>query len=164
MEEKPILAKLIIQQCIQASLKIKEESAAIPAEFVKIGRGIVVYVCFMKNATLDTVDKMINTATSVRLSKTSDGKLVSVLDVPGSILVVPQATLGGKLKGKRMQYHGNIEKSSDLHLYESFVNGCRNLVEKHCENEAFVKSGIYGNLQVLQIDTNGPYTHTVEFT
>ena len=161
---KPIIAKVIIQQCLQASLKINEETSLDSAKYFKIGRGIVVYVCFMKDASSETVEKMINTVTMVKLSKTDDEKLVSILDLPGSILIVPQATLGGKLKGKRMQYHGNIEKSTGLTLYDAFVEGCKRTLHKSNGDEVTVESGIYGNLQVLDIKTNGPYTHTVEFT
>ena len=41
----------------------------------------------------------------------TDGKPKSVeSDDAKSILIIPQATLGGKLKGKQVQYHGNIAK------------------------------------------------------
>ena len=164
MAEKSVIAKVIIQQCLEASLKVAEETSSHPAKFLKIGRGIVVYVCFMKDASLDTVEKMITTVTQVRLSKTEEDKLVSVIDLPGSILIVPQATIGGKLKGKRMQYHGNINKADGLNLYKTFVEKCRSALQEHNEGKVVVESGIYGNLQVLSICTNGPYTHTIEFT
>jgi len=163
MGEKAVVAKVVIQQCLEASLKIAEEPCLHSSSIVKIGRGIVIYVCFMKDASSETVEKMINTVAFVKLSKTDDNKLVSVLDLPGSILIVPQATLGGKLKGKRMQYHGNIEKTVGLALYKAFVEGCKSILHKHNGNKVSVESGIYGNLQMLNIDTNGPYTHTIEF-
>ena len=161
MDEK-CAAKVIIQQCIQASVKVQPDSA----ELEKIDGGIVAYVCFLKNATQDTVDKMVNTVTTVKLSRNDDGQLVSIIDLPGSILIIPQATLGGKLKGKRMQYHSNIDKSDGLNLYENFVKGCKVVLSQRTNNDdkAVVKCGTYGSLQVVKVNTNGPYTHIVEFT
>lgn len=102
----------------------------------------------------------------MKLSEREDGKYVSVLDLPGSILVIPQATLGGKLKGRRMQYHANIEKEIGLELYSQFVIQCEKQLAanvKCTEAGLVVKHGTYGNRQVLRVDTNGPYTHQIEF-
>ena len=104
-------------------------------------------------------------ALTCRLSRNDSGRLVSVLDLPGDVLIVPQATLGGKLKGKAMQYHNNIDKDKGLELYEHFVETCRRLLdESACAKErgCVVRCGTYGNLQVLQLNTNGPFTHVLE--
>ena len=101
-----------------------------------------------------------------KLSETEDSKYVSVLDLPGDILIIPQATLGGTLKGKLMQYHKNIAKDEGLNLYTKFVTMCQEMVtrsEKCQEKVTVVKYGTYGNRQVFQTDTNGPYTHLLEF-
>ena len=103
---------------------------------------------------------------SAKLSETDDGKFVSILDLPGDILVIPQATLGGTLKGKLMQYHKNIAKDEGLNLYTKFVTLCQEMVirsEKCQEKGTVLKFGTYGNRQVFQTNTNGPYTHLIEF-
>lgn len=162
MGEKHISARLILQQCIHAKLEIKPKTDNSPPEYVEIARGVVAYVCFMKNAKEEIVNKIATTLTSVKLSKNETGQLVSILDLPGSILIVPQASLGGKLKGKRMQYHNNIEKANGFLLYEQLVSRCKEVM-KTLNDNAIVKYGTYGNLQVLDITTNGPYTHLIEF-
>ena len=99
-------------------------------------------------------------ALNVRLSE-GDSKLVSILELPGDVLIVPQATLGGRVKGRSMQYHGNIDKQTGSRLYDEFVNRCREAVQqttKHCT----VHCGTYGNRQVLSIITNGPYSHVID--
>ena len=101
-----------------------------------------------------------------KLSETEDNKYVSILDLPGDILIIPQATLGGTLKGKLMQYHKNISKEEGLNLYTKFVRLCQDMMdnsEKCKENATVVRFGTYGNRQVFQTDTNGPYTHLIEF-
>ncbi len=101
-----------------------------------------------------------------KLSEDENGKLVSILDVPGSVLIIPQATLGGSLKGKSMQYHSNIDKSIGEQLYSGFVQKCKDMMAEHpkcSEQGTEVRCGTYGNRQVLTVDTNGPYTHLIEF-
>lgn len=107
-----------------------------------------------------------NTLLNLKLCEADSGKYVSVLDLPGSVLIVPQATLGGKAKGKGMQYHHNIGKEEGLQLYSNFVSLCKKelaLSSNSSETGMIVKHGTYGNRQVLKLDTNGPYTHLMEF-
>jgi D-tyrosyl-tRNA(Tyr) deacylase len=110
---------------------------------------------------------------NVRLSETDDGKRVSILELPGDVLIVPQATLGGRVKGRVVQYHGNVDKSVGESLYNAFVETCEREVSENCGNtdkqisqtvvSPVVKHGTYGNRQVLSLNTNGPYTHQLEF-
>ncbi|XP_076819683.1 D-aminoacyl-tRNA deacylase 2-like [Clavelina lepadiformis] len=162
MDARSITGRIVLQQCIGAKLQVKPLCENSPAEYVEIGRGVVAYVCFMKGANSDTVGKMISMITSIKLSRNGNGLLVSVLDLPGSIMVVPQGCLGGKLKGKRMQYHGNIDKLEGLKLYESLTLGCCNALP--ADEGVTCKYGTYGNLQVLKVDTDGPYMHTIDIT
>jgi len=101
-----------------------------------------------------------------RLSDQEGGKLVSILDLPGDVLIIPQATLGGSLKGKVMQYHGNVQKDDGLRLYTAFVEKCTQLVDNanaKTGKDCVVKYGTYGNRQVFSTETNGPYSHFLEF-
>lgn len=105
-----------------------------------------------------------STLLNLRLCESSSGKLVSVLELPGSLLIVPQATLGGRPKGRAMQYHQNISKEDGLRLYSAFVSMCaKELAAAAASADVTVKHGTYGNRQVLMLDTNGPYTHLMEF-
>ncbi|NWU92236.1 DTD2 deacylase, partial [Upupa epops] len=131
-----------------------------------IQRGLVIYICFFKGADKDLVPKIVNTLLNVKLSENESGEHVSVLDLPGNVLIIPQATLGGKPKGRKMQYHGNIEKELGLELYSQFVSLCEKELaanDKCVEAGVLVKHGTYGNRQVLKMETNGPYTHLIEF-
>lgn len=121
---------------------------------------MVVFVCFLQKATEETVDKLTKHITNVRLSESDTGRRMSVCDVQGDVLIVPQATLGGKLKGKTMQYHMNIEKAFGEALYHRLCQQVRSTVEK--VSSGSVKCGVYGARQVLTMDTNGPYTHIIE--
>ncbi|KAJ8394266.1 hypothetical protein AAFF_G00048490 [Aldrovandia affinis] len=162
----PVLARTVLQQCVHARLVVKPAEEQAPEEWVEIQRGMVVYICFFKGATEDIVQKMVNSLLHVKLCESDSGRRVSVLELPGSVLIVPQATLGGKAKGRSMQYHGNIGKEEGLQLFASFVSQCETELAssgKCAEAGVAVKHGTYGNRQVLKLDTNGPYTHLVEF-
>lgn len=156
------VARAVLQQCLHAKLQVKPAEQDSEAQFVEIDRGMVIYICFFKGATDDILSKTVSTLLNLRLSESDSGKMVSVLDLPGNLLIVPQATLGGKAKGRAMQYHNNISKEDGLRLYTDFVSLC----EKELMEAApgmIVKHGTYGNRQVLKLDTNGPYTHLMEF-
>uniref|UniRef100_A0AAQ5X0J0 D-aminoacyl-tRNA deacylase n=1 Tax=Amphiprion ocellaris TaxID=80972 RepID=A0AAQ5X0J0_AMPOC len=130
----------------------------------QIDRGMVIYICFFNGASEELLQKMVSTLLNVRLCEASSGRLVSVLELPGSILIVPQATLGGKAKGRSMQYHNNISKEDGLRLYGAFVSLCeKEVATASAGSSVEVKHGTYGNRQVLQLDTNGPYTHLMDF-
>lgn len=160
------VARTVLQRCVQARLQVRppgEEGE--DGTFVQIDKGMVIYVCFFKGATEDILPKMVSSLLNVRLCEADSGKLQSVVELPGSVLIVPQATLGGKVKGRSMQYHNNIRKEDGLRLYSTFVSLCEEQLAKGTLARASVtvKHGTYGNRQVLKLDTNGPYTHLMEF-
>ncbi|XP_014878269.1 probable D-tyrosyl-tRNA(Tyr) deacylase 2 [Poecilia latipinna] len=162
------LARTVLQQCLHARLQVQEADEQLEAQYVQINRGMVIYICFFKGATDDILPKMVSTLLNLRLCELPSGKRVSVLELPGSLLIVPQATLGGKAKGKGMQYHNNISKEDGLKLYSSFISLCEKELmaaagETVREAEVTVRHGTYGQRQVLQLDTNGPYTHLMDF-
>ncbi|XP_033497708.2 D-aminoacyl-tRNA deacylase 2 [Epinephelus lanceolatus] len=156
------VARVLLQQCLQARLQVKPAKENSEAQFVQIDRGMVIYICFFKGATDDILPKMVSTLLNLRLCESDSGKMVSVLELPGSVLIVPQATLGGKAKGRAMQYHNNISKEDGLRLYGDFISLCEKELTA-ASAEVTVKHGTYGNRQVLKLDTNGPYTHLMEF-
>ncbi|XP_065066042.1 D-aminoacyl-tRNA deacylase 2-like isoform X1 [Rhopilema esculentum] len=158
-------ARTLIQQALKARLQVTPKTETDEAKFVEIKRGVVIYVCFFKGCTKDVVKKTATCLLNVKLSFCDTRqKNVSVLDLPGDVLIVPQATLGGKMKGKATQYHSNIPKDEGQHLYDEFVGLIKFLVEEHGGgNGKSVQCGTYGNRQVLSMETNGPYTHMFEF-
>jgi D-Tyr-tRNAtyr deacylase len=62
----------------------------------------------------------------VKLSYSAVKKgLCSVLESGGSVLIVPQACIAGKLKGKSVQYHDLSGKEEGQVLYYKFVETCK---------------------------------------
>ncbi|KAK8753195.1 hypothetical protein OTU49_003188, partial [Cherax quadricarinatus] len=125
-----------------------------------IGRGMVAFVCFLDMASEETVRKLTKHLTNVRLSENDAGRRVSVCDLQGDILIIPQASLGGRLRGKSMQYHMNVDKVLGKALYQKFCQSVRTAVEEVSSGN--VKCGVYGARQILSTDTNGPFTHIID--
>ncbi|XP_035560431.1 D-aminoacyl-tRNA deacylase 2-like [Canis lupus familiaris] len=133
-------ARALLQQCLHARLQVRPAEGDAESQWVEVQRGL--------------------------LSEAENGKHVSILDLPGNVLIIPQATLGGRVKGRNMQYHSNSGKEEGLELYSQFVTLCEKELaanSKCAEAGVVVEHGTYGNRQVLKLDTNGPYTHLIEF-
>uniref|UniRef100_A0A8D0C3R2 D-aminoacyl-tRNA deacylase n=1 Tax=Salvator merianae TaxID=96440 RepID=A0A8D0C3R2_SALMN len=117
-------AQSVLQQCLCAKLQVKSAEQGSEAEWVEINRGLIIYICFFKGASEEIIPNMVKTLLNVKLSQTESGKYVSVLDLPGSTLIIPQVTLDGKVKGRSMQYQCNIEKEIGMEMYSQFVTQC----------------------------------------
>ena len=144
--------KLVLQQCESAQLTLPD------GPVVTVGRGVVVFVCFTSPVTEENVRKSAKTCLSVKLSEDPvSGKRTSVTSVSGDVLIVPQATLGGKLKGSSVQYHGNVKRDEGEEMYRLFCDEMRAGV-----GAGSVVEGVYGARQVLSTVTNGPFSHVIE--
>ena len=78
-------------------------------------------LCFLKGADKELLPKMVNTLLNAKLSETENGKHVSILDLLGNILIIPQATLGGRVKGRSMQHRCNSGKEESFPFYSYYV-------------------------------------------
>ncbi|KAI6645866.1 D-tyrosyl-tRNA(Tyr) deacylase 2-like [Oopsacas minuta] len=156
--------KLLIQQCISAKLQVKPPSAdgIADGEFVTIEKGIVAYVSFLKSATVESVTRAANITLNVKLSyDEATSKLQSALDTNGDVLIIPQACLGGKLKGKSFQYHNLMAKDDSHALYQVYIDQCKQIMAANSVKSS-LQHGTYGNRQVLSVVTNGPFTHVID--
>jgi D-Tyr-tRNAtyr deacylase len=156
--------KVIIQQCSEASILVDNKD-----KWEHIKEGIIIYLAFMKEATNEAIDEAITTILSLKLvydpETTKNG---SVLDLGADVLIIPQASLAGKIKQKTTQYHGLIDKEVGADMYKKFVEIVTERVAKAAEAEnakkkGTVKCGTYGNRQGLKFVSGGPFTHQLEF-
>eukprot|EP01130_Rhizamoeba_saxonica_P015803 TRINITY_DN7149_c0_g1_i1.p1 TRINITY_DN7149_c0_g1~~TRINITY_DN7149_c0_g1_i1.p1 ORF type:complete len:153 (-),score=15.05 TRINITY_DN7149_c0_g1_i1:596-1054(-) len=130
-------------------------------EWVRSGKGIIVYVAFLKQANKELFESIIVQISNMRIcwDPVQQSK-VSVSEAGLDVLIVPQASLGGKLKSSRPQYHSLIDKVTGAELYEDFVDQWRNYIQANGGN---VYNGTYSNRQGLRITSQGPNTHAFEF-
>ena len=97
---------------------------------MEINRGMVVFVAFLKDAQLDDVNKLAKEIATVKLCESDDG-IKTIVDISGDLLIIPQATLGGRLNGHRFQYHNNINKDTGLEFYDKLISNLRELCSQN---------------------------------
>ena len=152
-----MVVRLLLQQAASASLTLPE------GEVLEVGGhcpALVCYVCFLKEATKEVVARAAKAVLATKLTEAVEGeRRADIGSSGGEVLVVPQATLGGKLKKGIVQYHGNIGPEEGRELYRQF---CQELVA--VVGEARVKEGQFGARQVLSMVTRGPYSHTFDIS
>ncbi|XP_027028661.2 D-aminoacyl-tRNA deacylase 2 isoform X1 [Tachysurus fulvidraco] len=159
-------ARTVVQQCTHALLQVKPQTCDADSEWVEIRDGIVIYVCFYKGATEKIIPKMVNTLLNAAFIPVSTGRHVSIMELPGSVMIIPQDTMTGVVKGSSVQHHDAIESWKGLHFYEQFVTQCENELAasaKCTEAEVVVRHGVYGSMQTLYLNSNAPLTHVLEF-
>ncbi|KAF8276986.1 putative D-Tyr-tRNA(Tyr) deacylase [Trypanosoma cruzi] len=157
--------------------------------YVSVGRGVVIYVAFMGDTDDAALQQAITAIMNGRIFQrilqegspvTSVASLKDCCDA--DILVVPQASLAGKLKGRSVQFHGLVDKSRGSLLYDRFcqlLRAARSIdtssvdangvpldglaSTQEAENVGRVISGTYGNRQGLKMESEGPLTHFFDF-
>uniref|UniRef100_A0A3Q2TCH1 D-aminoacyl-tRNA deacylase n=1 Tax=Fundulus heteroclitus TaxID=8078 RepID=A0A3Q2TCH1_FUNHE len=92
---------------------------------------------------------------------------VSVLDLPGSVLLVPQDSLVGQpLVNRRMQYKDRCEPWLGAQLFSNLVRACRQLMSDSakCSKDGMkVEHGVYGQKQELILKSLEPQSLLLEF-
>ena len=77
---------------------------------------------------------------------------LSIVDIKGGLLLVPQFTLyGDARKGRRPSYSDAMQPNDALILYDDFVKLCRSRHQR-------VASGVFGADMKITLVNNGPVT------
>ncbi|XP_038130088.1 uncharacterized protein LOC119775971 [Cyprinodon tularosa] len=165
-KSKKLQARTIIQQCSRAKVKIRPAVDGADAEWVEIDQGLVVYVCFFHGATEEVTLEMANNFLKAKVFR-KDRHTVSVLDLPGNVLLVPQDSLVGEsLANRRMHYKEGCEPWRGAQLFSNLVDACRRLMSDSikCSNEGMkVEHGVYGQKQELIFESLEPQSLLLEF-
>lgn len=144
--------KIIVQRVKSASVHIGGKVFdALPAH------GMLIYFGVRKGDTEKSADWLCEKALGLRIFEDENGKMnLSVSDVGGGVLIVPQFTLYGSCdKGKRPGFDLSAPFDEAERLFDHFVRICR---EKHGK----VHSGKFrADMQVESIN-DGPVTFIIE--
>ncbi|XP_035023435.2 uncharacterized protein LOC118116161 [Hippoglossus stenolepis] len=164
---RTLQARTVIQQCSRAKVKIKPALDGAEAQWAEIQEGMVVYVCFSRGATENVTYEIANTLMTTKLFRKDTRHWVSVVDLPGSVLFIPQDSLLGEPVPKRkMQFKGGCEPWWGAQLFSNLVFTCRELVQRSVKcTKAGVKveQGVYGQKQEMVLNCAEPLTVLLEF-
>ena len=116
--------KIVIQHCNSAQLLTNNVD-----QYVQINKGAILYVCFLKGITQKVVEKAVKELRSGKIFRETAGdgtsagasKPVTLFDVGCDLLVIPQASIAGKLKSKTLQHHNQVDKVTGKEMWQFFL-------------------------------------------
>ena len=164
-------------------------------QWISVGPGLVIYVSFINgdNDMGDSVvclKKVVKSLINAKLATSSGwisdhsdaesiANLVSQSENVTNLVVIPQATLAGKLKlgDKYLKYHRQVEKEKSFNLYSLFLDELAGYFDpvksiNHPSSSSLLEIipgklnliwGTFGNRQGFEFVSTGPSTHYFEF-
>ncbi|MEA5084556.1 MAG: D-aminoacyl-tRNA deacylase [Lachnospiraceae bacterium] len=139
--------RAVVQRCGYASVKVDGKNVG------EIGKGLMVLVGFSPKDDEKTMDYMLDKVINLRVFEDDNEKMnLSLLDVKGDLLIVPNFTLyGDARKGRRPGYSTAAAPSEAEGMYTRFI-------EKALELPMKVKSGIFQADMKVELMNDGPIT------
>lgn len=110
--------RAIIQRVKHAQVDVNQEITG------KISKGLLVFICFEQEESVEDFDWMIKKITQLRIFDDENGIMnQSILDINGEILVVSQFTLLANCKkGNRPSYARAAKPEIAILYYEKFIS------------------------------------------
>lgn len=143
--------RLVIQRVLQAEVQVNENTVG------KINKGLLVFVGAGHEDSREVADKYLKKLLGLRIFEDENGKTnLSLADVGGELLVISQFTLYADCKkGNRPSFIKAGAPDMAEHLYEHFMERCRNYVD-------VVEKGQFGADMKVELLNDGPFTLMLE--
>jgi D-tyrosyl-tRNA(Tyr) deacylase len=137
----------LIQRVTQARVRVDG------AEVGAIGRGVLALVCAQRGDTEREADALLAKLLAFRLFADPQGRMnLSVVDVAGGLLLVPQFTLAADTaSGTRPSFTPAAPPAEGERLFARFVEQAR-------AGHPQVASGIFGAYMQVELTNDGPVT------
>ena len=137
----------LIQRVAQARVRVDS------AEVGAIGRGMLALVCAQRGDSEREADALLAKLLAFRMFSDAQGKMnLSLVDVAGGLLLVPQFTLAADtMSGTRPSFSPAAAPEAGRRLFEYFVAQAR-------ERHATVASGQFGAHMQVESINDGPVT------
>ncbi len=171
--------RLVVQACESASLAVGGPPGApdVPPGREEIGRGLLLFVSFFRPfpTGAEGRERMRQGVAALLalqglVPAYGAGRARSIAQALGAggeagcdLLVIPQACVGGRPKGRALQYHALAERAAGRELYDAFVAELREQAAAVAgAGGCRVACGTFGNLQGLSMTSRGPSTHVLD--
>ncbi len=144
--------RALVQRVIKASVVVNEKLVS------KIDNGLLVFIGFTHNDTIDDIEYIVNKIINLRIFDDSNGVMnLSVIDKNYEVLSVSQFTLyGDTKKGNRPSYVNALNHEEASNLYDIFN---QKLKEKLHDK---VSVGIFRSDMKVSLINDGPITIMIE--
>lgn len=139
--------KAVIQRVSSASVKVENQIIA------QIKQGLVVLLGITNTDTEKDIDIMVDKIKNLRIFEDKDGKMnVSINDINGQILIVPQFTLLADLeKGRRPSFANAAKPELAENIYNQVINKFKEIGIK-------IESAKFREYMQVQLINEGPAT------
>jgi D-tyrosyl-tRNA(Tyr) deacylase len=143
--------RVVIQRVKKAEISVSGKEVA------KIKTGLLLLLGIGINDTSENVDKLADKVVNLRIFEDGAGKMnLSLKDVKGEILVVPQFTLYANTnEGRRPSFEKAKNPEEAKKLFEEFL-------KKLKQEEFKPESGIFGEHMKVSLENDGPVTIILE--
>ena len=123
----------------------------------KIGKGLVALVAISDNDNEKDIEFAAKKTASLRIFSNNEGKMdLSVYDIKGEVLSIPQFTLYGDCrKGRRPDFTESAGKKKARDYFELYT-------DKIKQEKVKVKTGFFGASMKLKLVNDGPVTIIVD--
>jgi D-tyrosyl-tRNA(Tyr) deacylase len=145
--------RVLIQRVLSASVRlIKEEKVKKEAS---IGKGLLLFVGIGKNDDRDKADFLVKKIFNLRIFENKGKFDLSLADIKGEVLAVPQFTLYANTeKGRRPEFTAAERPRRAKILFDFFCERFGNLLS--------CKKGFFGEKMEVELVNDGPVTLMVE--
>jgi len=146
--------KAVVQRVSKASVTVETENYS-----TQIGKGLLILLGIKIGDTENDVNYVADKCSNLRIFHDENDKMnISVKDIDGEVLIIPQFTLYGETaKGNRPSFIVAAKPEEAIPLYESFIKKMKqNLGEQN------VKTGIFRAMMDISLINYGPVTVLVD--
>jgi len=142
--------KALIQRVTSSSVEVDGTNVG------QINKGLLVFIGIEKLDELSHADKMINKILSYRVFSDANDKMnLSVSDINGDVLLVPQFTLAADTKnGTRAGFSTAMKPLEAENIYDYMVEKFKTFVN--------TQSGVFGADMKVSLVNDGPVTFLLE--
>lgn len=137
----------LIQRVARASVRVDHAAVG------DVGRGVLALVCAERDDTESEADALLSKLLAYRIFPDAAGRMnLSVSDVQGGLLLVPQFTLAADTNsGTRPSFTPAAPAEAGRRLFDYFVDGAR---RRHAD----VACGVFGAMMQVESINDGPVT------
>jgi D-tyrosyl-tRNA(Tyr) deacylase len=139
--------RIVLQNVLESHLSIANRL------FCSINKGYVLLVGFTEGDDEELASKMAERIIKMRVFQDELGKTnLSIVDIEGSILAVPQFTLYADLSGgRRPSFTKALAPQEASRLFDFFVNSLKDRYPDVCQ-------GVFGADMQVNLTNDGPFT------
>lgn len=143
--------KLVIQRVKNATVELDGVIVS------QIGKGLLIFLGVSKQDDNSEVNWLAKKAIELRIFEDDDDKMnLSLADVNGEVLLVPQFTLYGNCdKGRRPNFTSAAKPKKALNLFKEFASRLEEIYIKP-------KLGYFGEHMEISLVNDGPVTIVIE--